>query len=93
MSQILLFLIAILYGIILRSLYFAQTKLAKYGKSRVLKIMLDSLWCILSFGGFFLMSFFLAEGSFYFFMLMGSLSGFFGVLLIPFHRMKKKKKL
>ncbi|MCL2255457.1 MAG: hypothetical protein FWC11_01190 [Firmicutes bacterium] len=89
MNQLLLFAISIALGIVLRALYVGQTKLAKIGKHRALKIALDVLWCFLSFGGFFFLSFFVAGGEFHFFMLAGVFAGFFGLMLVPFRRTKK----
>ncbi|MCL2861758.1 MAG: hypothetical protein FWE22_05050 [Firmicutes bacterium] len=91
MHQIYLFLISIAFGVVLRILFIGQTKLAKYGKNRALKIALDVFWCLISFGGFYLISFFAAGGEFHIFMLAGTIAGFFGVMLVPFGKIFKRK--
>ena len=77
MTQIALFGICLLLGAFLRVLYFLQTLLAKRTALRGVTITLDFLWCAVAATSFFLVSLFFAGGGFYFYMLCGSLAGFF----------------
>lgn len=77
MTQIALFFICFLLGGLLRVLYFLQSLLAKKTALRGVTITLDFLWCAVAATSFFLVSLFFAGGSFYFYMLCGTLAGFF----------------
>lgn len=91
MNQVILFLLSIAFGIILRVLYFLQRALAIKTDLYPVTVILDATFCAVAFVGFFLMSYFLAYGAFYFFMLAGILAGFF-TLAIFLHAPKYKYK-
>ena len=77
MTQPVLFAIAFALGAALRVIYFLQNLLAKRTAIRAVTVVLDFLWCAVAFSAFFLVSLFLAGGSFHFYMLCGTLAGFF----------------
>ncbi len=81
MTQIVLFAIAFAYGCVLRVIYFLQALLAKKTALFPVTIILDFFWCALAATGFFLIALFLAGGGFYFYMLCGTLAGFFLVAI------------
>lgn len=77
MTQLILFLISFAYGGVLRVTYFLQVLLAKKTALKPVTVILDFFWCALAALGFFAISLFLAGGTFYFYMLCGTLAGFF----------------
>lgn len=79
MNQALFFLISIIVGAGLRVLYFGSQKLAKTTNIKVMYIVLDFVWTAIACCSFMLLSVFLVNGEFHFFMLAGILSGFFTV--------------
>lgn len=81
MTQLALFAIAFAYGGVLRVLYFLQVLLAKKTALKAVTVILDIVWCAVAFCGFFLISLLLAGGGFYFYMLCGTLGGFFLVAI------------
>lgn len=81
MTQLLLFAAAFALGGLLRVIYFLQSALAKKTNIFAVTVVLDFLWCAAAFSCFFLVSLFLAGGSFHFYMLCGTLAGFFLVAI------------
>jgi len=75
LSELLLFLSALLSGAVLRVLYFFASALAKSTRLTVMRYIFDVLWCVTAFCAFAAFTVYLCGGVFLPYVLLGFLAG------------------